>query len=1177
MQSISLIDMSNLSTGLHIANNGKNLNNIVIKNCVNFDSQAFVFNWLDNKVTSNALCSLIMTNINWSNVTTAQLLKLGQIKVDGGTLSLQGKIKVVDATAETLTQIKSIFGVNVFDEHNELYIEAPVGLYMVGPSSLLMGESAQYNAYVFPSVEGTYNYHLESQSGQSGTTLSGVTIDANTGAVTSVEGITSQTPLIVVATFIATQNGDVKIGKLNFNANPRVYPTSGSIVSNDGILFDELGSHILTMAHVPSSFSGHITLNWSGSGDAYTNGNISLSNATGNQVTVNVLSIPSVQTNGTITCQVVRNYDFHVIGTYTISLSVVRTGLIMTNVSNPKVMAVCYAQGWAANSSYMTKTEAALVTSIGTVFRGTNIVSFLEFKYFTNVKTLSPEAFKNCNALKHIDLTNITCICHDAFTACYSLVELDAPNCTDLRYSSPTDTNRPYSTSIITGIGNGYALQKVNFPALTTCYLSGICNQVLTNADNVTVTIDTVVLPISTPLILNRSSSSYANVYVAVTNLQFITATTDSTDVGGQRYLSLPSNVDSILPTNLNRSSRGIHFYKCKFANDTFISNKDFRISFYKIDTLSISMPNLSSLTDCTFSLTNIPSIYLPSIDRWMSSAFIYTSYANVPSITVGATQKLQLDFSLPNLAVMHVDSNNPYYAEQSNGIVTAKDNANVYLFIPASIDTFNLTNDIIIPVFSPYIIDGETYTIDSIAYHSIKHLTVSNTNVPSSRRYYFSGLVQLLDLTISTSVGVSVGGNPKLTTVTCTVDDVSLMISNSGTVGATLDIYGGKTLWIHDDDAFNYMNYAIINVHDIQHVCGNKPMVSYIRVNTTWNFPELLDYKSTPAETVANTNLSSNNFGVFNYWENDTAIQTINCPKLVTIIAFYFGGNSSKVICNMPVLTELACNSIQQTVNPEKPFSIDITKLVTVKITGQTIQMNLDYTLNFASMTNCYGLHIQGSMKSAADKKLTVLANACTAMQKVSISGQNADSIDLVFEATSCTSITSDNFIGRLVIGQARTAIVNLPALKTYSQDYRYLVEQVGSLTQLTLTSLQSTLLLRGVVINCNIDLPAITGDLNFENCTGSITNLSAYKPSSISIAGLTNLKNIILHNLSAPSVTSTSFGSSASNYTGYTNRAAGTNALIVPSNATGFDFGVWLSPLCDTNCGGFTLQKTL
>lgn len=42
--------------------------------------------------------------------------------------------------------------------------------------------------------------------------------------------------------------------------------------------------------------------------------------------------------------------------------------IIMTSESNNIGMQVCYAQGWAANETYMTKTEAEAVTDIGTAF-----------------------------------------------------------------------------------------------------------------------------------------------------------------------------------------------------------------------------------------------------------------------------------------------------------------------------------------------------------------------------------------------------------------------------------------------------------------------------------------------------------------------------------------------------------------------------------------------------------------------------------------------------------------------------------------------------------------------------------------------------------------------------------------------------------------------------------------
>ena len=873
MQSISLIDMSNLSTGLLIANNGKNLNNIVIKNCVNFNSQTFIFNWLDNKVTSNALCSLIMTNINWSNVTTAQLLKLGQIKVDGGILSLQGKIKVVDATAETLTQIKTVFGNNVFDEHNELYIEVPVGLYMVGPSSLLVGDSAQYNAYVFPSVEGTYNYHLENPSGQSGVTLSGVTIDANTGAITSVEGITSQTPLTVVATFIATQNGDVKIGKLNFNANPRTYPTSGSIVSNDGQLFDELGSHVLTMVHVPSSFSGHITLNWSGSGDAYTKGNISLSNAAGNQVTVNVLSIPAVQTNGTITCQVVRNYDLHVIGTYTISLSVVRTGLIMTNVSNPQVMAVCYAQGWAANSSYMTKTEAALVTSIGSVFQNTMIESFLELKYFTNVKTLGVNAFQNCSKLQHVDLTNITCMLNAALDGCTALVEIDAPNCTDLRYNSVTDTT--VNCSIAYYLPK--TLVRINLPAVKNNYWNYLFKYVNHISD--VHTLDYVRMPATLALIY--SSRAYR---FTVTDLLLFN-TTENVGVSDCNItsLNLPGNIDSIFASDFS-TSRKVYINQCSFTDTNVISSKNLKFNITYTNATSISMPNLTSLANCSFNDNNaLSNVNFPIIDRW------YSVFSNtlITSIHLNASQKLTVNggYNDNGIQSITVDANNLYYTQQSNGIITAKDNANVYLFIPSTITSFVYDN-VIIPSNSNYVIDGETYTTNSLAATKITDLTVTKSG-DHTNSVILASMYELTHVTISSSCHIIMKYLSKLTNIIGTIPEISFECVQSGVYKGTLTVSGATTYhnYYNTQTLFDSANYTTLICNDVQHIYSVGSFIYNPSQLKTINFPELLDYRYLPTATFENTNMldASSNSGMFGYGMPKGIV--INMPKITSII----------------------------------------------------------------------------------------------------------------------------------------------------------------------------------------------------------------------------------------------------------------------------------------------------
>lgn len=73
----------------------------------------------------------------------------------------------------------------------------------------------------------------------------------------------------------------------------------------------------------------------------------------------------------------------------------------MTSITNPEVLAVCYAQGWCADANYMTKKEAEAVTYIGNAFAGSSIVHFDEFQYFINV-SLAGRDFANTASLNSI-------------------------------------------------------------------------------------------------------------------------------------------------------------------------------------------------------------------------------------------------------------------------------------------------------------------------------------------------------------------------------------------------------------------------------------------------------------------------------------------------------------------------------------------------------------------------------------------------------------------------------------------------------------------------------------------------------------------------------------------------------------------------------------------------------
>ena len=72
-------------------------------------------------------------------------------------------------------------------------------------------------------------------------------------------------------------------------------------------------------------------------------------------------------------------------------------------------------------------------------------------------------------------------------------------------------------------------------------------------------------------------------------------------------------------------------------------------------------------------------------------------------------------------------------------------------------------------------------------------------------------------------------------------------------------------------------------------------------------------------------------------------------------------------------------------------------------------------------------------------------------------------------------------------------------------------------------------------------------------------------------------SLTSITIKRNIAPTVYGLAFGTSATNYTGRNTFDEGTNILYVPAEATGYDTGEWLDPLCNAEKCGFTISYTL
>lgn len=101
----------------------------------------------------------------------------------------------------------------------------------------------------------------------------------------------------------------------------------------------------------------------------------------------------------------------------------------VTRVTNPELMAICYAQGWAAHEDYMTMEEAENVTAnVGGIIQyNEDIKSLDELEYFPNMIT-EPYCFRNCPNLASIRLRNSNFnkkIIRQYFLYCYRLKTID--------------------------------------------------------------------------------------------------------------------------------------------------------------------------------------------------------------------------------------------------------------------------------------------------------------------------------------------------------------------------------------------------------------------------------------------------------------------------------------------------------------------------------------------------------------------------------------------------------------------------------------------------------------------------------------------------------------------------------------------------------------------------------
>ena len=397
-QGIFISNANNINSGGIIIEGGwSNISTISIKYCSGLTSSwSFINSWNSVRVTEASKCSVTMEGINWTGVSIDDLISLGSIKTQGGVLSLKGKITLEkidsDSDLEKIETLKEIFGEFAFTQGSELWITAPESVFVLGPDSILEGESAQFEAVVFSDFLGTVSFRVLNA------TKGGISIDSQTGFLTSEENNDASTTCAIQVIHTSTQ-GVVSVGYRNFSVNARVYPSASTTIIN-GEVNPKGDNNVYYWSSTTPNLSPIVRADWSLSEEL--TDFLEITSFNENQCTIKLANPVETSILGTLNLTLYRVVDNFKVLSISKQINLLNSSVLMTNVTNPEAMAKMYSLGWAANETYMTYDEAAKVTD-SMINPGTSnstnvfcnegtIVTFNEFEYFYGVTKL-PNGF----------------------------------------------------------------------------------------------------------------------------------------------------------------------------------------------------------------------------------------------------------------------------------------------------------------------------------------------------------------------------------------------------------------------------------------------------------------------------------------------------------------------------------------------------------------------------------------------------------------------------------------------------------------------------------------------------------------------------------------------------------------------------------------------------------------
>lgn len=410
LQGITLSNASKLTqSGLNLQGGWGSLASITIKKCPHFmEDFDLISNWYKTKVTEDGKCSLVMEGINWTNVDGTELAAIANIAKAGGVVSLKGTIRLSQASNEDLVTIREVFGEHVFNKGSELWITSEAMVVVISDGDTIVeGKSMQFSAIVFTEHEsGTLSYDIVGDAGE------GVSIDASTGLLTSVEDGGATVSFVVRAMFTPAGGGASITGTKRLTVEKAVYPGSTTTVIS-GNNYPSTVYETYVWETTTQGVNGYMTGTWTLTGDIASYYEIDSQDV--RSCVLRKVQDVSGAVSGSLGLVLNKEGDGSQILSISTTLILKDATVMMTSLSNPEAMSCMYNAGLSASADFMTYAEAAAVTDSqlqsGTSYStsvfykyGTSIKTFDEFQYFTGLTTVPVYCFSRCTNLTSIKL-----------------------------------------------------------------------------------------------------------------------------------------------------------------------------------------------------------------------------------------------------------------------------------------------------------------------------------------------------------------------------------------------------------------------------------------------------------------------------------------------------------------------------------------------------------------------------------------------------------------------------------------------------------------------------------------------------------------------------------------------------------------------------------------------------